>query len=88
LSGSLERDRYVIEACAGDEELQREVGRLLERDDTRNEQFLEHPLAIGDETGSERLGGSSPQTLEELPATIGPFRVKELLGQGDAPGAR
>jgi serine/threonine protein kinase len=63
---ALTRDAFIREACQGDEELLREIERLLDVE----------PTANGAETGPESL----PPRSEGR--TIGPYVVLRQLGQG------
>ena len=70
------RDDFVAEACAGDEELRREVESLLDAHD-RSTDFLERPAA-------EALGASSAPPLTErlAKALAGRYVIERELARG------
>lgn len=66
-----ERDAFLQQACADDDELRREVEELLAFDD-RSPEFLETTAVAG-------LDVSEPWSH---PTQLGPFRILRLLGEG------
>ncbi|MBI1853398.1 MAG: protein kinase, partial [Planctomycetes bacterium] len=62
-----ERDRFVAEACAGDDDLDRRVRRLLESDASATD-ALEPP--------------SIPEVNVAEGARLGGFRIRRVLGSG------
>ena len=74
-----DRSAYVVEACEGDEELEREVTSLL-RQDVSKSAFLDHP--------AEEALGTSPSRARHrkfdspLGKTLLHYRVVEKLGEG------
>src|ERR1051325_661374 len=74
--GGEARDAYLARACAGDDELRREVESLIGAYE-ENEDFLEQPvLSLG-----MRLLAS--ETAEDLTGrTVGSFQSLRLLGRG------
>ena len=86
------RASFIEQACAGDELLRMEVGRLLERQQEA-ENFIESPAievvarALAEDSGSNL--GNSPLMqdgrIDELPSgTVisGKYRILEVLGRG------
>jgi non-specific serine/threonine protein kinase/serine/threonine-protein kinase len=81
------RERFLAEACAGDELLCREVERLIEGYEAADE-FLEHPAIdlkqiAGDEL--QRLHpGDSPTPAHGLESgtRVGAYRILRVLGRG------
>jgi serine/threonine protein kinase/tetratricopeptide (TPR) repeat protein len=68
-------DAYLVEACAGDEELRAQVGMLLKAH--AQEGSLPGRAALG----LDRTGDFQP--LTECPGTvIGPYRLMEQIGEG------
>jgi len=69
-----EREAYLTRACAGDEELRREVESLLAHEvfDT----FIQHPI----KGAARSLSVVSEHDL--IGSQLGPYRVTELVGQG------
>ena len=65
------RERFLEEACAGDEDLRIQVARLL-REHDEDPGFLEEPIA--------RVGDLSATEGEER--YIGPYRLNRLIGRG------
>src|SRR5690349_5897731 len=70
------RSAFLDRAC-GDAEVRRRVERLLALDPEANE-FLEAPASSATVTAAHdsRLG------VEELGATIGPYKLREQIGEG------
>jgi WD40 repeat protein/serine/threonine protein kinase len=69
------REAFLVEACAGDEELLREVRELLEAHRDASD-FLESPAV------SPMMAVNS-RTLAEGPGTvIGPYKLLEQIGEG------
>jgi len=87
--GALERDEaqrkaYLEGACAGDEELKREVESLLAQED-KAESFLEKPafeLAAREAAAGAGEFPSSPTAVVGLGTTIGHYHVVSKLGAG------
>ena len=79
------RQRYVAEACAGDDELRAEVEDLLAAD-ARAEGLLEIPIgAIAAPLLDDlRQGARSEDSVPDLPpgTRIGPWRIERELGRG------
>ncbi len=76
-----ERPAFLDRACAGEEELRRDVEALLVAD-ARNSRFLEEPPAgPRAEAGADRDGSSAGGSWEEG-QQIGRYRVLELIGRG------
>jgi tetratricopeptide (TPR) repeat protein/predicted Ser/Thr protein kinase len=81
---SEERDAFLRSACAGDEEMEREVRSLL-TSERRAGAFLEGPaIAV-----AARAIQSAPQLLEDSTLTelcagtcLGPYRIESKLGEG------
>src|SRR5215470_6792252 len=69
------RDRYLAEACAGDEALRQRVQDLL-RVDEAERSFLAAPV-VGPAVTTER-----PAAGEGPGATIGPYKLIEPIGEG------
>src|SRR5688500_15657014 len=72
------RDAFVAEACAGDEELRREVASLLAAHDRAGDDFLERPAA-------EVLVGreAPPPSAERLVnALAGRYEIERELARG------
>ena len=63
-----DRGHFLLEACAGDEDLRREVESLLAQDVSR-EGLIERVAA-------------DAASMRPLPATIGRYRVLRLIGEG------
>jgi len=82
-----ERTAYVNQACAGDEELKREVASLLAAAE-RDPAFLETPAArVAPLVPSEGIGGTSREDAPRDPANppderIGPYRIIRSIGRG------
>ena len=67
------RDRFLREACGGDEDLKRRLELLLAKDPS-NEKFLARPAA-------DLAAGGSAYSL--APGTeLGPYRIESVLGAG------
>ncbi len=76
------RDAFVARACAGDPALHSQVRRLLCAHD-QTEGFLAQSamdIAAPMLDEASRMAGALPP--DELPATIGPYRILRLLGRG------
>ncbi|HEX6898606.1 MAG TPA: serine/threonine-protein kinase [Thermoanaerobaculia bacterium] len=69
-----ERGAFLDDACAGDEELRREVETLLAADE-RNSTFLERPAG-------EILGWRALTGEEEEGGRLGPYRLLRRIGGG------
>ena len=72
-----ERASFLAEACAGDEDLRREVESLLAAHDGATK-FIEAP-AFEVAAKAAAAGGN---TFSALGREIGPYRVQSLLGLG------
>jgi tetratricopeptide (TPR) repeat protein/tRNA A-37 threonylcarbamoyl transferase component Bud32 len=79
-----EREAFLARACAGDPELEREMLALLAHDAAASA-FLDEP-ALGRAfvlPAARELGaGSEPRGSAPHPATIGPFTILGVLGEG------
>src|SRR5262245_46958341 len=75
------RDAYLAQACAGDEELRREVGELL-RYDGASESFIQgNALAFeAMRLEPEELSQTAPQLIPGQ--RIGAYKILALLGRG------
>ena len=74
-----ERDSFLDEACAGDNELRRELAALLSSDG-RAENFIEKPAF---EVAARALAAAPPQTWEPaIPTQISSYRILAPLGRG------
>ncbi len=71
-----ERDRFVVEQCTGDPELQREVEALLASLDTAGEYFEELAGRIGVPTDPDT------HTARLVGKRIGNYRLVDLIGRG------
>ena len=71
LSDKASSERFVAEACAGDDSLRRRVEELLQAHDAAGG-FMQGPL-----DGRKK---SDPGTTTE---SIGPYRLIEKLGEGE-----
>src|SRR5215510_2400158 len=69
------RGPFLDEACAGDEELRREVESLLGYE-SRGQQLLEKPAM---QVMAGRLAGESPSLVGQQ---LGPYQILSLLGAG------
>ena len=76
-----QRGAYLAAACAGDEELRREVESLLAQEG-KAQSFLEKPaVVLAREAAAEEVElPSSPTAALGLGATIGHYRVISKLG--------
>src|SRR6516164_9187506 len=71
------RASFIVEACAGDEELQRDVKAMLVAD-AQSGGFLETPP---DDVAADMLAANSTATL--VPgAQFGPYRIEAPIGTG------
>ena len=70
-----QRNAYLDEACAGDEELRRRVEVLLRAHEQPNP-LLDRPAAAPAATVDEPAVGEGPSTV------IGPYRLMEQIGEG------
>ena len=71
-----QRTAFLAEACAGDDELRREVGSLLAAHE-RAGNFIEAPPG---KVTAEMLGEREPPSL--VGRQLGPYRIVALLGTG------
>jgi serine/threonine protein kinase len=71
-----EREGFLVTACAGDEQLRREVESLLAHDQSQNEVLV---AAISD--AASGLSGDHPDP-DLVGKDIGPYRVVSLIGRG------
>ena len=79
------RTTFLFQSCAGDEELRREVERLLQYDRQAASSILTQALepearAVAAETPAEELAEESNPSA--IPRQIGPYKLISLLGQG------
>ncbi len=72
-----DRPAFLDKACAGDEELRREVDSLLAAHQ-RADKFIESPAM----EHAARSAAARGDTFFALGRTIGPYRVTALLGMG------
>src|SRR5581483_9868410 len=78
-------DGYVADACGGDAELKRQVGRLLQVHRDAGS-FLDRPVAAVGATGAfspapgEAVAGVRP--LECGGTVIGPYKLLQQVGEG------
>src|SRR5262245_44354112 len=73
--GELERGTFLVEACAGDDELRQRVDRLLD-EHRRQESFILDVPPVG-------VAAIGPDSIAEAPgAYIGPYRLLEQIGEG------
>src|SRR5258705_11112629 len=72
-----ERASFLADACAGDDELRREVESLLTAHD-RAEKFIEVPAM----EVAARAAAAQGDDFSALGRTMGPYRVLSLLGAG------
>ncbi|HVN79592.1 MAG TPA: protein kinase, partial [Terriglobia bacterium] len=70
------RAAYLDQACAGDDELRREVESLLKYD-TRGDRFIEQPAV---EVAAKMIARENPRSL--LGHQLGSYQVLSLLGAG------
>src|SRR5581483_4799676 len=70
-----ERDAYLAGACAGDDDLRREVQELLDAHVAAGS-FLESPAPGLDATRD------MPQVTEHRGAVVGPYKLQEQIGEG------
>ncbi len=70
------RAAFLEEACAGDEELRREVESLL-RFDSRGDRFIEEPAL---ELAAKMMAHEKPQSL--VGKQLGSYQILSLLGAG------
>jgi WD40 repeat protein/serine/threonine protein kinase len=78
------RDAFLMEACAGDEELLRQVSHLL-RAHQQAGSFLDQPAVPPPATGEYQpaADGVVAEAAQEVPGTaIGPYKLLELIGEG------
>jgi serine/threonine protein kinase/tetratricopeptide (TPR) repeat protein len=76
-------EAFLAEACAGDDELRRQVSDLL-REHQQAGSFLDQPAAHVGATGEfDPVANGAAATVQECPGTtIGPYRLLELIGEG------
>ena len=76
-----EREEFLHQACAGDQELEREVRTLLASQKEAGSFLLSPAIdVVAQAMAGERAGGN--ETAAESPAQIGPYRVLRRLGEG------
>jgi serine/threonine protein kinase/Tol biopolymer transport system component len=79
------RAAFLVEACAGDEDLRREVEALLRYDDQAGS-FIETPaleLAARRMAADTPAGESAePSSVDPIPRQIGPYNLLAPLGKG------
>jgi eukaryotic-like serine/threonine-protein kinase len=71
-----QRAAFLKQACAGDEELRREVESLL-RFDKRGERFIEQPAV---ELAAKMIAQEKPESL--IGQQLGSYQILSLLGAG------
>ena len=71
------RAAFLEEACAGDEELRREVESLLQFDDGRGDRFIEEPAL---EVAAKMMAHEKPESL--IGQQLGSYQILSLLGAG------
>ena len=71
-----QRAAFLEEACAGDEELRREVESLL-RFDSRGDRFIEEPAV---EVAAKMIAHEKPESL--IGQQLGSYQILSLLGAG------
>jgi Tol biopolymer transport system component/serine/threonine protein kinase len=79
-----ERSRWLLERCAGDDKLRREVERLVALAESENDALTPDGVFAGpifDEVARE-LGRGSPMRVVEVGDRLGPYRLVEFLGKG------
>jgi serine/threonine protein kinase/tetratricopeptide (TPR) repeat protein len=69
-----ERNAYLERACAHDPELRSQVDQLLKAHLDPGD-FMEQPAAVS-------VGATSQAVIERLGSTIGPYKLKEQIGEG------
>jgi eukaryotic-like serine/threonine-protein kinase len=72
-----QRAAFVEQACAGDEELRREVESLLQFDDRRGDRFIEEPAL---EKAAKMIAHERPESL--VGQQVGAYQILSLLGAG------
>jgi serine/threonine protein kinase/tetratricopeptide (TPR) repeat protein len=73
---------FLEEACAGDDELRRQVSDLLQEHQQAGS-FLDQPAAHVRATGEFDPGANGVAAAPEGPSTvIGPYKLLELIGEG------
>ncbi len=75
--GPGERDGYILGACAGDNDLRREVELLLESEQEMHSRFLEKESLV--RAASDFTEG---ETISWAGRRIGPYQIIELIGTG------
>jgi len=73
-----ERSAYLASACAGDDDLRREVESLLAQTSGPNDHFLSDPIAAM--AGSVRLTGDPPRSL--VGTQLGHYQILGQIGVG------
>ena len=71
-----QRAAFLEEACAGDEELRREVESLLQFD-SRGDRFIEEPAL---EVAAKMIAQEKPESL--IGQQLGSYQILSLLGAG------
>lgn len=83
--GSAEREAFLAEACADDDELRRAVERLVGEVDT-DDGFLEQPALPGLDPAaafeSLKAEDDNLEATERIPETMAGYRVSGILGRG------
>jgi len=75
------RDAFLSQACAGDEELRREVEELLRHDGTAEGIMQDNALAVGAQAlEPNELSQTAPQLFPGQ--CIGAYKILALLGRG------
>ena len=78
--GASERDAYLRDACAGDQELWREVETLLTRRASHQISSPAGAIAAGDLDTHALTEGDAALSVE--PRRIGPYRLLQRIGEG------
>src|SRR5262249_10964907 len=86
IASSAERQAFVDKACAGNEQLRRQVERLI-ANHLQAGSFLESPAGLPSPLGGEghRVRGLATldEPIREVPGTvIGPYKLLEQIGEG------
>ena len=79
-----ERSRWLLERCAGDEELRREVERLVALAEVEDDPLTPDGVLAGpifEEVARELERGGSTRVVQ-VGDQLGPYRLVELLGKG------
>lgn len=77
---SEERESYLEEQCTGDAGMLRTILAMLANDESHPE-FLAQP-ALGTAFGTPNIDASVDDQNEDIPASIGDFKIERMLGSG------